>query len=66
MFWVKTRVRWPGKTKCARQGDFFALGSIQVEGGDLKESEPWSPSHEEDQRIWLKFKDRVKEEIGPR
>jgi hypothetical protein len=23
---VKTRVRRPGKTKCARQGDFFASG----------------------------------------
>jgi hypothetical protein len=29
-----------GKTKRAGQGDFFALGLIRVEGGDLKESEP--------------------------
>jgi hypothetical protein len=54
---VKTRVRWPGKTKRARQGDFFALGSIRVEEGDLKESKPRSPSEEEDQRIRFKFKD---------
>jgi hypothetical protein len=49
-----------------RQGDFFASGSIRVEGGDLKESEPRSPGQEEDQRIWFKFKDQVKEEIGLR
>jgi hypothetical protein len=48
------------------RGDFFASGSIRVEGGDLKESEPRRPSQEEDQRIWFKFKDRVKEEIGSR
>jgi hypothetical protein len=35
---VKTRVRRLGKTKHARQVDFFASGSIRVE--DLKESEP--------------------------
>jgi hypothetical protein len=54
---VKTWVRRPCKTKCVRQGDFFALGSIQVGEGDLKESEPRSPGQEEDQRIWFKFKD---------
>jgi hypothetical protein len=64
--WVKSRVRRPGKTKRARHGDFFALGSIRVEGGDLKEFVPRSTSHEEDQRIQFKFKDRVKKEIGPR
>jgi hypothetical protein len=64
--WVKTRVRRPSKTKRARHGDFFASGSIRVEGGDIKGSEPRSPSQEEDQRIWFKFKDRVKEEIGLR
>jgi hypothetical protein len=64
--WVKTQVRRPGKTKRARQGHFFTSGSIRVEGGDLKKSEPRSPSQEEDQRIRFKFKDRVKEEIGPR
>jgi hypothetical protein len=63
---VKTQVRRPGKTKRARQGDFFSSGSIRVEGEDLKESKPRSPSQEEDQRIWFKFKDRVREEIGPR
>jgi hypothetical protein len=63
---VKTQVRRLGKTKCARQGDFFASGSIRVEGGDLKESETRSPGQEEDQRIQFKFKDRVKEEIRPR
>jgi hypothetical protein len=52
--------------KMCRQGDFFASGSIRVEGGDLKESEPRSPGQEEDQRIWFKFKDQVKEEIGLR
>jgi hypothetical protein len=64
--WVKTRVRRPGKTKRARQGDFFTSESIRVEGGDLKKSEPMSPSQEEDQRIQFMFKDRVKEEIGLR
>jgi hypothetical protein len=54
---VKTRVRRLGKTKCAGQGDFFALGSIRVEGGDLKESEPRSTGQEEDQIIRFKFKD---------
>jgi hypothetical protein len=54
---LKTWVRKPGKTKRARQGDFFALGSILVEGGDLKESEQRNPSQEENQRIWFKFKD---------
>jgi hypothetical protein len=62
---VKSRVRRPAKTKRERQVDFFGSGSIQVEGGDLKESEPRSPSQEEDQRIQIKFKDRVKEEIEP-
>jgi hypothetical protein len=56
----------PGKAEHVRQGDFFALRSIRVEGGDLKESEPKSPSQQEDQRIWFKFKDQVKEEIGLR
>jgi hypothetical protein len=55
-----------GQNKCPRQRDFFASGSIRIEGGDLKESEPRSPNQEEDQRIRFKFKDRVKEEIGPR
>jgi hypothetical protein len=64
--WVKTHVRRPGKTKHARQEDFFASGSIRDQGGDLKESEPRSPSQEEDQKIQLKFKDQVKEEIWPR
>jgi hypothetical protein len=32
-----------------RQGDFFSSGSIQVEVGDLKESERRSPNQEEDQ-----------------
>jgi hypothetical protein len=64
--WVKTRVRRPSKTKHARQGDFFASESIQIEGGDLKEFEPRRPRQEEDQRIWFKFKDQVKEEIRPR
>jgi hypothetical protein len=63
---LKTCVRRPGKTKRARQGDFFASGTIRVEGGDLKESEPRSPSQEEDQRIRFMFKDRIKEEIDPR
>jgi hypothetical protein len=55
-----------GKRKRARQGDFFASGSIRVEGGDLKVFEPSSPNQEEDPRIWFKFKDRVEEEIGLR
>jgi hypothetical protein len=55
-----------GKIKHARQGDFLSLGSIRVEGGDLKDSEPRSTNHEVDQKFWFKFKDRVKEEIGPR
>jgi hypothetical protein len=54
---VKTRVRRPGKEKRARQGDFFSSGSILVEGGNLEESEPRSPSQEEDQGIRFKFKD---------
>jgi hypothetical protein len=54
--WVKTQVRRLSKIKCARQGDFFASGSIRVEG-DLKEYEPRSPGQEEDRRIWFKFKD---------
>jgi hypothetical protein len=56
---VKTRVRRLGKIKCARQGDFFALGSIRVEGGDLKEYEPRSLSQEEDQSIQSRFKDEI-------
>jgi hypothetical protein len=63
---VKTPVRRPGKTKYARQGDFFASGSIRVEGGDLKEFELRSPSQKEDQRSWFKFKDWDTEEIGLR
>jgi hypothetical protein len=63
---VKTWVRRLGKSKHARQEDLFALALVQFEGGDLKESEPRSPCQEEDQRIWFKWKKRVKEEIGPR
>jgi hypothetical protein len=51
-------------TKRARQGDFFALGSIQVEGGDLKESEPRSPSQEDDQRIRLSSKAELRKKLG--
>jgi hypothetical protein len=51
-------------TKRARQGDFFALGSIQVEGGDLKESEPRSPSQEDDQRIHLSSKTELRKKLG--
>jgi hypothetical protein len=51
-------------TKRARQGDFFALGSIQVEGGDLKESEPRSPSQEDDQRIRLSSKTELRKKLG--
>jgi hypothetical protein len=61
---VKTRVRRSGKTRRARERDFFASGSIRVEGGDLKSLSQGVQAKKRIKEFGLNLKTELREKLG--